>query len=94
MKKLSLIVKFSIFITVFVLMVLVTVGLFTTGSGKSGMMTNEELMWQKNRLIVLSVFAGFLLIGIISFGAVLIIKNKKSYDMILESEESDEVDDE
>ncbi len=93
MKKWSFIVKLSICIVVFALIVSVIIGLFTTGTGKKTMMTNEELTWQKNRLITLSVFAGVLIIGIITFGTLLIFQRKKVYESI-SNEDLIEVDDE
>lgn len=92
MKKISFIVKLIIFVVVFLLMILVTVGLFTTGHGRNSMMTNEELSWQKTRLITLSVIAGFFLIGIISFGTFLILKNKKIYDALADDEDAEIID--
>lgn len=92
MKKFSFIVKFSIFLIAFVLMILVVVGLFTTGAGKNVMMTNEELSWQKTRLITLSVIAGILLIGIISFATFLIVKNKQAYEIMIAEEETNSIE--
>lgn len=78
MENASFAVKLIIFIVIFVLLVLVIVGLFTTGLGKSDMMTDKELTLQKNRLIILCSLAGFLVLGIISFATYIFVRIRKN----------------